>query len=228
MFNSMNAGVGNLVAEGDKTRIMAVFEELFSVRFLLSCTVCFGVYMLTPAFISLWIGPQYVLDDLTLGLMVAILYVNLTRSTVDAYVNAYGLFSDVWAPVVEASINVGMSVLLGWFFGLHGILAGVLLSLLLMIFCWKPYFLFRRGLKERLRIYAAIYAKHVLVVSVVSAVIYLIHDLLPFDPTEGIGSWLIYGITVIGIFFFMLFGSLYLAIHGMRSFTRRVLTLIKY
>lgn len=58
MFNSMNAGVGNLVAEGNKERIMSVFEELFSVRFLLSCTVCFGVYMLTPAFITLWIVPN--------------------------------------------------------------------------------------------------------------------------------------------------------------------------
>ena len=32
IFNSMNAGIGNLVAQGDKQRIMAVFEELFSVQ----------------------------------------------------------------------------------------------------------------------------------------------------------------------------------------------------
>lgn len=115
MFSSMNAGVGNLVAEGNKERIMGVFEELFSVRFLLSCTICFGVYVLTPSFITLWIGEEYVLDDLTLGLMVAMLYIQLTRTTVEAYINAYGLFSDIWAPVIEALINVGMSVLLGAF-----------------------------------------------------------------------------------------------------------------
>ena len=226
VFNGMNAGVGNLVAEGNKERIMSVFEELFSVRFLLSCTVCFGVYMLTPAFITLWIGPEYVLDDLTLGLMVATLYIGLTRTTVEAYVNAYGLFSDIWAPVVEASINIGMSVLLGWFFGLHGILAGVLLSLLIVVFCWKPYFLFRRGLKENLWIYVRMYAKHILLVSAVSAVMYLILGVLPFDPTAGIGAWLMYGVLVIGIFFSLLFGTLYIAIKGMRIFFRRFLTLI--
>lgn len=227
VFNSMNAGVGNLVAEGNKERIMSVFEELFSVRFLLSCTICFGVYMLTPAFITLWIGPEYVLDDLTLGLLVATLYIGLTRTTIEAYINAYGLFSDIWAPVVEASINIGMSVLLGWFFGLHGILAGVLLSLLIVVFCWKPYFLFRRGLQEKLWVYVSMYAKHVLIILMVSIVMYLIHDFLPFDPTAGIGSWLIYGIVVIGIFWFLLFGSLYIAIEGMRGFFRRFLTLIK-
>lgn len=35
MFNSMNAGIGNLVAGGDRKRILLVFEELFSVRFCL-------------------------------------------------------------------------------------------------------------------------------------------------------------------------------------------------
>ena len=33
IFNSMNAGIGNLVAEGNHERIFSVFEELFSVRF---------------------------------------------------------------------------------------------------------------------------------------------------------------------------------------------------
>ena len=46
IFNSMNAGIGNLVAEGNRKQIMSVFEELFSVRFLFTCIMCFGVFML--------------------------------------------------------------------------------------------------------------------------------------------------------------------------------------
>lgn len=221
MFYSMNAGIGNLVAEGNKERIMSVFEELFTIRFLLNCTMCFGVYMFTPAFITLWIGPEYILDDLTLGLMVAMLYINLSRSTVDAYINAYGLFSDIWAPVVEAFFNIGMSVLLGYFFGLHGILAGVLLSLLIVVFCWKPYFLFRRGLKERLGIYVRMYAIHLLILSAICVVVYWIHGSQPFDPTMGIGSLLIYGTFVMVMFFLMLLVSLYVAVKGMRIFIAR-------
>ncbi len=56
LFNSMNAGVGATRGRRRPERIMEVFEELFSARFLLCCTVCFGVYTLTPAFISLWVG----------------------------------------------------------------------------------------------------------------------------------------------------------------------------
>lgn len=227
VFNSMNAGIGNLVAEGNKERIMAVFEELFSVRFLLSCMVCFGVYILTPTFITHWIGPEYVLDDLILGLMVAILYVNLTRSTVEAYLNAYGLFSDIWAPVVEAAINIGMSVLLGYFFGLHGILVGVLLSLLIVVFCWKPYFLFRRGLEERLRNYVGIYLKHLIIISVVLALMYVISRVVLFDQGDSISSWLICGISILGTFTVLLYSLLYVTVKGMRDFTHRFIAFIK-
>ena len=225
VFNSMNAGVGNLVAEGNKERIMSVFEELFSVRFLLRCTVCFGVYMLTPAFITLWIGPEYVLDNLTLGLMVATLYISLARSTVDAYINAYGLFSDIWAPVVEASINIGMSVLLGWFFGLHGILAGVLLSLLIVVFCWKPYFLFRRGLKEKLRTYVSMYAKHLSICFFTVLLVRFIISHINIVPDDSFYDFILVGIIYVSLFTLMLFVGLYLVTQGMKSFIYRFLKL---
>ena len=189
--------------------------------------VCFGVYILTPTFITHWIGPEYVLDDLILGLMVAILYVNLTRSTVEAYLNAYGLFSDIWAPVVEAAINIGMSVLLGYFFGLHGILVGVLLSLLIVVFCWKPYFLFRRGLEERLRNYVGIYLKHLIIISVVLALMYVISRVVLFDQGDSISSWLICGISILGTFTVLLYSLLYVTVKGMRDFTHRFIAFIK-
>lgn len=224
VFNSMNAGVGNLVAEGNKERIMSVFEELFSVRFLLSCTVCFGAYMLTPAFITLWIGSEYVLDDLTLGLMVATLYINLTRLTVDAYINAYGLFSDIWAPVVEASVNIGMSVLLGWFFGLHGILAGVLLSLLLVVFCWKPYFLFKRGMKEKLRIYVGMYVKHISVCVVAFFSVRFITGCIDVVPDGSFPDFILAGLFYVSLFALMLFIGLYVTINGTRRVVKRLLS----
>ena len=159
MFNSMNAGVGNLVAEGNKERILSVFEELFAVRTIFICTLCFGVYTLAADFITLWIGEQYVLDNTTLALMVATLYITLSRSTIDAFIAAYGLYGDIWSPIVEASINVGLSVLLGYFYGLHGILAGVMISLFLVIFCWKPIWLFLKGFKVSIKLYMIMYIK---------------------------------------------------------------------
>lgn len=227
VFNSMGAGVGNLVAEGNKTRILEVFEELFSVRFFLSCIVCFGVYMLTPAFISLWIGREYVLDSQILALIVAILYINLTRHTVDAYINAYGLFGDIWAPIVEASINVGMSIFLGYIWGLHGVLMGVFISLVLVIFLWKPYYLFRKGLKTKLSVYAVLYVKHFIFAVLATLIVLMIIRNISLDPIEDAGSLMIYGVMILGLFSVILYAILYVTSRGLQNFTHRILVVIK-
>lgn len=226
IFNSMNAGVGNLVAEGDRKRILSVFEELFSVRFLFTCVMCFGVFMLTPSFITLWIGKEYVLDSMTLLLMTAILFINLSRTTVDAYINSYGLFGDIWAPVTEASINIGMSVLLGYFFGLHGVLLGVLISLLIVVFCWKPWFLFCKGLRLPLRIYVVMYVKHLIASMVCSFFVYYISDYIPFRPEDRFFSFFFYGITVMLIFMLSIVSILYHIGQGLRHFARRIVSII--
>ena len=228
IFNSMNAGIGNLVAEGNHERIFSVFEELFSVRFLFTSVMCFGVFILTPSFITLWIGKEYVMDSITLLLMTAILFINLSRTTVDTYINAYGLFSDIWAPAVETAINIGMSVLLGYFFGLQGVLLGVLISLLLIIFCWKPYFLFRKGLRLPLRIYVVLYIKHLAVAIFCAALIYSIFgQVMSFYPVNGIVSFLLYGGSMVIVYAVLLMLLLYLIGQGIRDFVRRMARMVR-
>ena len=198
IFNSMNAGVGNLVAEGSKPRILSVFEELFSIRFILVCTICFGVYTMTPDFIALWIGDEYIMDNTTLTIMVATLYISLSRSTVDAFISAYGLFSDIWAPIIEASINIGLSILLGYFWGLHGILAGVFISLIAVIFCWKPYWLFKKGFNYSIWKYIRMYATHIILGITVWVAATKIYSIIKID-TISIYSFVTNTISGCGI-----------------------------
>lgn len=118
VFNSINAGIGNLVAEGDMVKIKKLFDELFSLRFLLVTSVCVSIYMLAPAFISLWIGPEYLLSNTTLLLMVLMLYIQLFRLAAESFSYAYGLYGDIWAPIIEAILNIGLSIIGGvllWF-----------------------------------------------------------------------------------------------------------------
>lgn len=63
----------------------------------------------------------------------------MTRTN-DSFIVAYGLFQDVYAPVVEAILNLGLSVVLGYYYGLAGIIGGVIISLLFIAYGWKPYF----------------------------------------------------------------------------------------
>lgn len=152
LLNGISAGVGNLVAEGNKTKIKNFFWELTSLRLWMASGICFAFYMLGHSFISLWIGAEYIMPESAFIVLILTTFIQLTRTN-DVFLSAYGLFQDIWAPIIEAILNIGLSILLGYFFGLSGILAGVLISLLIVVCCWKPYFLYKRGFYERPHLY---------------------------------------------------------------------------
>lgn len=159
VFNGLGASVGNLIAEGNKSKIISVFYELFCLRFILTMAACISVYVLSDSFITVWIGPKYILGNKTLILLTIYMYFRLSRGVVDSYLNGYGLFKDIWAPLVEAAINIVASIVGGYLWGLNGIISGTILSQILILFLWKPYFLFKEGIKYPISGYVKLYVK---------------------------------------------------------------------
>lgn len=227
MFNSMGAGVGNLVAEGNKEHILSVFRELFSSRFLIVTALTTGLYLCTDSFISLWVGPQFLLDKTVLALIVLTFYLNTMRGVVESYTYAYGLFKDVWAPITEAVLNVGFSVLLGYYWGLHGILIGVNISLFVIVFCWKPYFLFSQGLKTNIKMYVLLYIKHLLVFFILFMGILQIDSYLNIDNRHSWLSFFAYGIAICFTYVLLSGIILYLIESGMKGFVKRMINITR-
>jgi hypothetical protein len=73
---------------------------------------------------------------------------------------------NTWAPVTEAVLNLGLSILLGYYYGLTGILSGVLISLLVIVCIWKPLFLYKCGFKENIGEYVIRLFKYLALIAV--------------------------------------------------------------
>lgn len=174
MFCSISAGIGNLVVEENITKNLSVLKELFSIRFIIIYTICFSTFILSEQFMTLWIGSQYILPKSTIIIILSILFINLSRITVDNFIQAYGLFSDIWSPIVESALNIGLSILLGHYWGINGILSGVLISLIFVIVIWKPYFLFSKRMNGHYYFYVKLYLIHLLIGLIVSLILYII------------------------------------------------------
>lgn len=153
VFRSTGAAVGNLVASKDKERIIKVFWELYDSRMCISLIALLCLYYLTNPFIAIWLGREFCLDDTFLLLYIILNSISLTKTTVDNYLEAHGLYKDIWAPLVESGLNIGFSVLLGFYWGLNGIIIGIFISQVIMICLWKPFFLFKEGLQTHTRRY---------------------------------------------------------------------------
>ena len=228
LFNSIGAGIGNLVATGDKKRIMSVFDELFSIRFYFSAGAAIALFILTPSFISLWIGSQYLLPQSTLLILCVTLFLNASRNSVDSYINAYGLVQDVWAPVTEACLNLGLSILFGWIWGLNGILMGVVASLVLIVFIWKPYFLFRWGMKEPIGIYIRIYLCHLAALGATCLALWGIMPVISGTKPTGVMDFVLLTLKTVGTAGIILYATQMILTRGMRLFTLRIISRIPH
>lgn len=145
VFASLMPIIGNMLVEEDKVKERQVFGEYMVLRMLIGASIAYGLLLSGTDFVRLWLGSEYVLPKFTFYLLVAVGYINLTRPY-DIFLIPYGLVEDTWAPIVEAGLNIGLSLLLGYFFGLPGILCGILISLIVIVLGWKGYFLATKGL----------------------------------------------------------------------------------
>lgn len=185
--NGIFPGIGNLVAEGNRDKIISVFHEIFVLRITIAVIVTFIFHTLVQHFIINWIGAEYILDDVSVLLISILLFIQLQRMAVDCFINAYGLFSDIWAPAVEAVVNISASIIGGFIWGINGILAGCLAGTFFIILLWKPYYLFHRGLNVTVTNYYASWGKNLFAAFLsICTALYLIH-LCSIDPDI---SWL--------------------------------------
>ena len=227
IFNSMNAGVGNLVARGDKQRIIYVFQELFSIRFLITIVICLCAYTFTQPFMMIWMGPEFLLDNKCLILFILIMFINLNRLTGDAFINAYGLFKDIAAPIIESILNISLSIILGRLFGLEGVLLGVLISLFVVIFSWKQYLLFKYGFKESIVVCVLTYIRHIVPLVIAYPIISYLYGWIMPEETSSLLSLFLHLIVYAIIIVTVLTPLLLLFTSGMRFFLKRIVYMLK-
>lgn len=225
LLGSADAGIGQLVAEGDVERIHKVFREIFALRYWVGGTLVGALWFALNPFIQLWLGAEYLLPSGTVALILLNLYIMFTR-VADSFNMAYGLFYDTWAPITEAGLNAGFSVLLGHFWGLNGVLLGTTLSMLAIVVIWKPYFLFSKGFRLSVWRYWRRVGLHVLILAGVFVLIGWLNRYCPVDPTAGYGAWLLYSLVVTALFALLLFGVMFVLTEGMRTLVFRVIQII--
>ncbi len=221
LSDGMNAGVGNLVAEGNDQNMMKVFWELTAIRFFITGIVVFGLLLYLQPFVTCWFGPQYRLSDLIVYLLIFNIFIFLSRGVVENYISAHGLFSDVWAAWTELILNLGITLSLAPYYGIVGILLGKIISVFFIAIFWKPYFLFTKGIKKSVTIYWKGMSSYYLIF-VIFLVIGLFARYYIIEPNcTSIPLLLGYIALTFPILILLYFYILFVATRGMKYFIAR-------
>ncbi len=224
VLNSTFAGIGNLIAEGNKKNILKVYWELMAIRFLFCGIIVVSLYKLIPPFIELWLGKEYILSNNILILVLLIFALNIIRGTTDQFISGFGLYKDTWAPIAEIVIFIIVALIGGHLWELEGLLLGSIISLLIIVYGWKPYFLFKYGFKVSIAEYWLKVCKYVLI----TLIAYTIFKQINTSAKLYINcnSWIsfiqyaIFVSTCISILQFLL---LYWGTQGMKNIVKRLI-----
>lgn len=227
IFSGMGASVGNLIAEGNKTKIMGVFWELQSLRFFIGGMICVPIYLLINPFIRVWLGEEYILPQLTLILILIPSFISCIRATVEEFNFGYGLFWDVWAPIVEIFILLSVSICCGYFFSLNGVLLGPITSLIIIVLLWKPFMLFHFGVKENILIYWIAFFRNLVCIAIAAVAAWFFMQIFDWSKVNDFLHWAIEAVPVFLVYGCVSYLTFLIFTNGMKALNKRVVSLLQ-
>lgn len=181
IFSSIKATVGNIIADVNATTenkwSMYRMLELFNFWVVAFCSI--ALFVLLDDFIFLFFGKEYVLG---IGIVFAVVlnfYTSHIRQTIWTYRETNGLFEEVkYITMVTAIINIALSVLFGYFWGIFGILCATILAR--MVYAWwkEPQILFGKVFHREPAYYYKFYIKRVFLCAMVCGMTYFLANML--------------------------------------------------
>ena len=160
IFNAVKASIGNIIASDDTSLEQKEFYfwvleilDFWMVAFSSICCIC-----LFSDFVNIFFGKTYVLS---MGIVVAIVlnfYTSNIRQTIWTFRETTGLFHETrFITTVTAVLNIFLSLVAGYYYGMFGILIATVLARMLYAWWKEPMILFNKYFKKSAKKYYLTY-----------------------------------------------------------------------
>lgn len=187
--SAITASVGNLIASENKEYVYEKFKQLNFYYSLLTCfcTVCLTV-LLQP-FMLVWTGGGiYMLEFSSVIFLSLGFYLARMRQIVCIFKEGAGLFwEDRWKPIVEALVNLLVSILLAKLIGINGIFIGTIISTLAAPLWVEPMVLYKHYFNKSVKSYFIKYITNFFVMLIITFICFIA---CYFIPSTGL-LWLV-------------------------------------
>ena len=206
LFSALSASVGNLLVEKDREkqhRIYCVIEML-NIWCGGFTAVCLAV--LFQDFIELWVGKGYELSVPVMLVIVLNYYLRCLREGIAMFREAAGLFRRFKnVTVITAALNISLSFLMGHFWGIGGIFAATVVSVLVTYFWYEPYLVYKELFQRSVKPYFIRQANHIAATLLMGTFVFLLCGKL---PSGRIDSFILKGVCCVllpNLFFLLYF-----------------------
>ncbi len=132
LMTSISAGVGNSIATESKEKNYRDFKKIhFYVSWIGSwCTIC--LFCLYQPFMQLWVGNELMASNLVMVMFCVYFYITMIGQVRAIYSSAAGLWWEFrWLEIGEMIANLSLNFILGYYYGMKGILLATLITVFL-------------------------------------------------------------------------------------------------
>lgn len=217
------SSVGNLNATATSTQQEKVFYDMFFITAWIFGFCAIALLLLLNPFIEIWIGDGYLLDKFTVFAIVLHFFVNGMQTTGYIYRTTSGLFvKGKNAPVIAAMINIVLSIVLGRYMGITGIILATSVARLLTTAWLDPVLVHKYELEESPLKYFKKYGEYVMIIAFNYCICYLV------TRNFGVGAWsfILKGLTIM-LFSNLIFFAFFHKKQEFKNFIERLKVLLK-
>lgn len=147
IFNSFTAGFGNLIAEEDKEKQEKIFDLYNFMGFWIFGLVTVEFISLSQQLMDLWgtlVGKNMLVDPVTMVLYFTSIYLMGQSITIYNFKVAAGIFNDdKWVAILQAIVNLVVSIGAIRLIGLPGVYVGTIVQRMLPII-WRPIIVYKK------------------------------------------------------------------------------------
>ncbi len=155
IFSALTASIGNLLIEKNKEKTYETYKKLQLFNFWITGFCAVSFYNIITPFIKLLYGDTYLLPEIVTIVITIKFYAQNMKKCIISFKEAAGIFHvDRFMPVLEAIVNIIVSVILVQFFGIAGVFVGTIISSL-VLYCYAfPKYTYKPLFGKSYKVYA--------------------------------------------------------------------------
>jgi len=182
IYNGVTASFGNVMAIEKQDVQENVFKISTFICFLISGLITLELIFLFNPFIRLWAGKDY-LVSFKLSIVIALnFYFYSNHISLNSLKMASGHYkADRYVAIIQAIVNLAVSIVLGYYIGLSGVILGTLVSYLTVGFIFRPLLLIKSIFNKSAFEYFFEQAKYGMTLLVVFIINYILYRYINLD-----------------------------------------------
>lgn len=198
LFGSFTSSIGNYILSVSKEKTYQLYYRLHFACMWITAFCSSSLYILMSPFIkTVWNGEKLLFPNCVVIILCLNFFLSFSRGANTAFSNASGLFIyDKMRPLIEAVINLVISIVLAQNIGVSGVFLGTIISNIVTVWWREPYLLHKRVFEKKMGKYFAVYFGWGILALITSAILSWITAALPENGLFLVVRFLICGIGI--------------------------------